>query len=74
MANPARFAAMGRRENELADLDYESEMTSIFAESRRVLTNRGVLSVMFTHKRAEAWDTLGMGLLQAGSPSRPRGP
>lgn len=66
VANPARFAAIGRRKNELADLDYESKMTSIFAESRRVLTDRGVLSVMFTHKRAEAWDTLGMGLLQAG--------
>lgn len=66
VANPARFAAMGRRKNELADLDYESKMTSIFAESRRVLTDDGVLSVMFTHKRAEAWDTLGMGLLQAG--------
>lgn len=66
VANPARFAAMGRRKNELANLDYESKMTSIFAESRRVLTDRGVLSVMFTHKRAEAWDTLGMGLLQAG--------
>ncbi|MCT1803747.1 DUF1156 domain-containing protein [Kocuria carniphila] len=66
VANPARFAAMGRRKNELADLDYESKMTSIFAESRRVLKDDGVLSVMFTHKRAEAWDTLGMGLLQAG--------
>lgn len=66
VANPARFAAMGRRKNELADLDYESKMTTIFAESRRVLTDGGVLSVMFTHKRAEAWDTLGMGLLQAG--------
>jgi len=66
VANPARFAAMARRKNELADLDYESKMTAIFAESRRVLVDDGVLSVMFTHKRAEAWDTLGMGLLQAG--------
>ncbi len=66
VANPARFAAMGRRKNELADLDYEAKMTAIFAESRRVLEDDGVLSVMFTHKRAEAWDTLGMGLLQAG--------
>ena len=41
-------------------------MTAIFAEARRVLRDDGVLSVMFTHKRAEAWDTLGMGLLQAG--------
>lgn len=66
VANPARFAAMGRRKKELADLDYETKMTAIFAEARRVLRDDGVLSVMFTHKRAEAWDTLGMGLLQAG--------
>ncbi|MGW4018253.1 DUF1156 domain-containing protein [Rhodococcus ruber] len=66
VANPARFAAMGKRKNELADLDYEAKMTAIFAEARRVLRDDGVLSVMFTHKRAEAWDTLGMGLLQAG--------
>lgn len=66
VANPARFAAMGKRKNELADLDYEVKMTAIFSEARRVLRDDGVLSVMFTHKRAEAWDTLGMGLLQAG--------
>lgn len=66
VANTARFAAMGKRNRELADLDYETKMTAIFTESRRVLADTGVLSVMFTHKRAEAWDTLGMSLLQAG--------
>lgn len=66
VANLARFAALGRRKKELADLDYETKMTAIFSEARRVLRDDGVLSVMFTHKRAEAWDTLGMGLLQAG--------
>lgn len=66
VANPARFTMMGKRKKALADLDYETKMTSIFSESRRVLAEDGVLSVMFTHKRAEAWDTLGMGLLQAG--------
>lgn len=66
VANPSRFEAMGRRRDELANLDYEAKMTAIFAESRRVLRDNGVLSVMFTHKRAEAWDTLGMGLLEAG--------
>lgn len=66
VANPARFALMGKRKKALADLDYETKMTSIFSESRRVLAEDGVLTVMFTHKRAEAWDTLGMGLLQAG--------
>ncbi|MFJ9420187.1 DUF1156 domain-containing protein [Streptomyces sp. NPDC101227] len=66
VANPARFALMGKRKRELADLDYETKMTSIFEESQRVLAEDGVLSVMFTHKKADAWDTLGMGLLQAG--------
>ena len=41
-------------------------MTAIFAECMRVLRDDGVLTVMFTHKRAEAWDTLGMGLMEAG--------
>lgn len=66
VANPARFEAMGKRKRELAELDYEAKMTAIFAECRRVLRDDGVMSVMFTHKRAEAWDTLGMGLLEAG--------
>lgn len=66
IANPARFSAMGRRRKELADADYEAKMTAIFIECRRVLRDDGVLTVMFTHKRAEAWDTLGMGLIQAG--------
>jgi adenine-specific DNA methylase len=66
VANLARFLTMGKRRQELADLDYETKMTSIFAECRRVLAGDGVLSVMFTHKKANAWDTLGMGLLLAG--------
>jgi len=57
---------MGKRMRALADADYEAKMTAIFAEARRVLRDDGVLTVMFTHKRAEAWDTLGMGLLRAG--------
>jgi hypothetical protein len=41
-------------------------MTAIFDECHRVLRDEGVLTVMFTHKRAEAWDTLGMALMEAG--------
>ena len=66
VANPARFAEAGRRRKQLANDDYEAKMTAIFAECRRVLRPDGVLCVMFTHKRTEAWDTLGMSLLQAG--------
>jgi putative DNA methylase len=66
VANPARFVDMGKRKKGLANADYEAKMAAIFAECNRVLRDDGVLTVMFTHKRAEAWDTLGMGLLEAG--------
>ena len=66
VANPARFAEAGKRRKELANADYEAKMTAIFAECHRVLRDDGVLTVMFTHKRAEAWDTLGMSLMDAG--------
>jgi adenine-specific DNA methylase len=66
VANPARFKEFGRRRNELATADYEAKMHAIFAECDRVLRPDGVMSVMFTHKRSEAWDTLGMALLEAG--------
>lgn len=66
VANDARFADSGRRRKELANADYEAKMTAIFAECHRVLRDDGVMAVMFTHKRAEAWDTLGMGLMEAG--------
>jgi len=66
VANPARFASYGRRRKELANADYENKMTAIFDEAHRVLRDDGVLTVMFTHKRAEAWDTLGMSLLESG--------
>lgn len=66
VANPARFKEFGRRKKELADADYEAKMHAIFAECDRVLRDDGVMTVMFTHKRADAWDTLGMALLEAG--------
>lgn len=66
VANVARFAHTGKRKKELATLDYEAKMQAIFAEAHRVLADEGVLTVMFTHKKAEAWDTLGMALMEAG--------
>jgi len=51
---------------ELADERYEQLLTASFAEAHRVLKADGVLTVMFTHKRVDAWDTLGMALLGAG--------
>lgn len=66
VANPARFADTGRRKKKLAIADYEAKMQAIFGECHRVLRDNGVLTVMFTHKKAEAWNTLGMALMQAG--------
>ncbi len=66
VANGARFADSGRKKKALASIDYEAKMGAIFAECHRVLRDDGVMTVMFTHKKAEAWDTLGMGLMEAG--------
>ena len=66
VTNRARFSDAGRRAKELADHDYTAKMAAIFAECRRVLADDGVLTVMFTHKRADAWDSLGTALITAG--------
>lgn len=66
VANAALFADLGRRRRELAAADYEAKMQAIFAECNRVLTDDGVMTVMFTHKSADAWDALGMALMEAG--------
>ena len=66
VANTSRFETAGKRKKLLAELDYQAKMTAIFAESRRVLRDDGVMSVMFTHKKAEAWDSLGTSLMEAG--------
>ena len=66
VANPARFARLGRKKKQLACGDYERKMAAAFQETFRVLTDDGVLTVMFTHKKVEAWDTLATSLLDAG--------
>ena len=64
--NKARFAAMGRRANELAHNDYQFKMQYIFEECYRILRDEGAMCVMFTHKAADAWNSLGASLLDAG--------
>jgi putative DNA methylase len=78
IANPALFrdvasspgrgkrAAGAKTAVELADAHYEHLLTLAFEEAHRVLKADGVLTVMFTHKRVDAWDTLGAALLEAG--------
>lgn len=78
VANPSLFrdiathAGRGKRAvgtstaAELASAHYEDLLTQSFAEAHRVLKDQGVLNVMFTHKRVDAWDTLGAALLNSG--------
>ncbi|MCX4763921.1 DUF1156 domain-containing protein [Streptomyces sp. NBC_01275] len=79
VANPSLFkdvaapARRGRRKDDgaksaaqLADERYEELLKQSFGEAYRVLKPTGVLTVMFTHKRIDAWDTLGAALLDAG--------
>ncbi len=78
VANPALFkdlathSGRGKRKEgtvtaaELADRHYEELLTRSFREAHRVLKPDGVMTVMFTHKRVDAWDMLGQALLEAG--------
>ncbi|MBC8420682.1 MAG: DUF1156 domain-containing protein [Desulfobacterales bacterium] len=67
VANAARFEGVGRgSKRELAEKDYERKMAACFREMNRVLHPDGVLTVMFTHKKVEAWDTLALALIGAG--------
>lgn len=67
VANVARFAAMGKgKKKELATRDYELKMAAIFKECYRVLRPDSVMTVMFNHKKVEAWDSLATALIDAG--------
>ncbi len=45
---------------------YQQLMRDSFKEARRILRDDGVLTVMFTHKKQEAWAALFESLIQAG--------
>ena len=66
VANAARFSDRGKKKKQLALEDYQRKMSAAFSEMQRVLTDDGVLTVMFTHKQVEAWDTLASSLIGAG--------
>lgn len=61
VANPVRDG--GAKE---ADRVYEQRMSEIFAECRRVMKDDGIMTMMFTHKTTEAWETLTKALIQNG--------
>ena len=61
VANPVRDGSAKE-----ADRVYESRMSEIFAECRRVLKDEGIMVLMFTHKKQEAWQTLTRALIENG--------
>ena len=61
VANPARDGSAAN-----AKAAYERMMADIFSECRRVLRDDGVMTIMFTHKKQEAWETLTRSLIEAG--------
>ena len=69
IASPARFRddakAKGKTPRALATKDYYRKMAGIFAECRRVIKEGGVMTVMFTHKSAGAWDALITALIES---------
>ncbi|MCL4850300.1 MAG: DUF1156 domain-containing protein [Bryobacteraceae bacterium] len=66
VANLARFRGQKGGAKRLAKRDYQQRMAAVFAEQRRILKPGGIMTVMFTHKEADAWDALSKGLMDSG--------
>jgi len=65
VANPARFKNMGQSAKKLAQEDYKTKMEACFRDMHRILQDNGVMTVMFTHRTAEAWSSLATALMNA---------
>ncbi len=69
VVNASRFKAKHSKTKDAkadARVFYRRLMAESFAECRRILRDDGVLTVMFTHKKQEAWEALFQSLIQAG--------
>jgi len=69
VVNVSRFRIDGASvaaAREAARSHYRELMTGTFRECRRVLRDDGVLTVMFTHKKQEAWEALFTALIRSG--------
>jgi adenine-specific DNA methylase len=69
VVNHVRHLDGGRKPKEAkeeARKFYRKLMTESFLEAKRVLRDDGVLTVMFTHKKQEAWGALFASLIEAG--------
>lgn len=69
VVNVSRHRADGesaKSAKEKAHAFYQDLMQQVFRECHRVLRAEGALTVMFTHKRQEAWEALFSSLVTAG--------
>jgi len=65
VSNPVRFKGVGRSAKKLAQEDYKIKMEACFRDMNRILQDNGVMTVMFTHRTAEAWSSLATALMNA---------
>jgi len=56
----------GVSKEEGARIEYENKMSDIFEDIYRVMEPGGVLTIYFTEKEANAWDSLTMSLIRSG--------
>ena len=61
VANPTRDGSA-----QAAKAAYERMMREIFVECRRVMRDKGLLTLMFTHKTQDAWEALIKSLISSG--------
>jgi putative DNA methylase len=66
VVNQVRHLNCGKKAKEEARAFYRQLMTEIFLEAKRILRDDGPLTVMFTHKKQEAWAALFGSLIEAG--------
>jgi adenine-specific DNA methylase len=65
--NPALVEeSEGESTSIVARRSYESKMSEIFSEVYRVLEPGGTLTIYFTDKEIDAWDSLTMSIIQSG--------
>lgn len=64
-ANSALYRDM-ENSKDLGNQHYRAKMQASFKEMNRVLKDNGILTVMFTHRKVEAWAELTRALMEAG--------
>jgi adenine-specific DNA methylase len=60
------YYGKGKRKVQKLPEWYEAGMQEAFIDAHRVVTNRGIVCVMFAHKTTAAWETLIGGLIRSG--------